>query len=144
MFEKIFSCSIFQKSFRLDKIYLFKVQKQKRHNSFSIRMFKKAQLICTYADCGKSYSLETIYHHVMIECFHRSILCFAQGCQFINSVDTVIIYSINYPFYLLYCAISKSLYIVSVLTHDCNVIKSQRSIPSFQILSRKSSNLSFA
>ena len=62
---------------------------------------------------------------------YQSILCPAQGCQFINNVETVIIHSINCPFSLLYCALCKSLYNVSVLTHDCNVIKSQRSIPSY-------------
>ena len=93
-----------------------------------MRMFQKAKFICTYAGCGKSYPLETIHHHEMFECPHRSILCPAHGCQFINNVETVIIYSINCPFHLLYCAICKSLYNVSVLTHDCNVIKSQRLI----------------
>ena len=67
----------------------------------------------------------------MFECFHRSILCPAQGCKFINYVDTVIFHSINCPFHLLYCALCKSLCNVSVLTHDCNVIKFQRSNPSF-------------
>ena len=66
----------------------------------------------------------------MIECPHRSISCAAQGCQLFNNVETVIMYSINCPFHLLYCAICKSLYNVSVLTHDCNVIKSQRAISS--------------
>ena len=42
----------------------------------------------------------------------------------------LLIHSINCPFHLLYCAICKSLYNVSVLTHDCNVIKSQCTIPS--------------
>ena len=35
------------------------------------------------------------------------------------------------PCSFLYCAICKSLYNISVLTYDCNIIKSQRSIPSF-------------
>ena len=52
----------------------------------------------------------------------------AQCCKFINNMETVILYSINCPFHLLYCAFCKSLCNVSVLTHDCNVIKSQRSI----------------
>ena len=34
-------------------------------------------------------------------------------------------------FHLLYCALCKSLYNVSVLTHNCNIIKSQRLIPSY-------------
>ena len=67
----------------------------------------------------------------MFECPHRSILCFEQGCRFINNVETVLIHFINCPFKLLYCAFCKLLYNVSVLTHDCNVIKSQRSIPSY-------------
>ena len=94
-----------------------------------MRMFKKAKFICSYAGCGKSYPLEKIHHHEMFECLHRSILCPAQGCKFINNVETVILHSINCPFHLLYCALCKSLCNVSVLTHDCNVIKSQRSIP---------------
>ena len=67
----------------------------------------------------------------MFECLHRRILCFAQGCNFINNIETVIIHSINSPFHLLYYAICNSLYNVSVLTHDCNIIKSLiLSIPS--------------
>ena len=95
-----------------------------------MKMFKRAKFICSYAGCGVSHSLEHIHHHEMFECAHRSILCPAQGCRFINNVETVIIHSINCPF-LLYCAVCKSLYNVSVLTDDCNVIKSQRSIPSY-------------
>ena len=72
-----------------------------------------------------------IHHHEKFEFFHRSILCPAQGCRFINNVESVIIHSINCPFHLFYCALCKSLYKVSVLTHDCNVIKSQRLIPSY-------------
>ena len=67
----------------------------------------------------------------MLECPHQSILCPAQGCRFINNVVTVLINSINCPFNLFYCAICKSLYNVSVLTHYCNIIKSQRSILSY-------------
>ena len=62
---------------------------------------------------------------------HRSILCPAKNCNFINNCEIGIIHSINCPFHLLYCEICKSLYNVSVLTHDCNVIKSQRSIHYF-------------
>ena len=94
-------------------------------------MFKQAKFICSYAKCGKSYLLKEIHHHEMFECLHRSILCPAQGCKFINNVKTVIFHSINCPFHLVYCALYKSLCNVSVLTHDSNVIKSQRSIPSF-------------
>ena len=43
----------------------------------------------------------------------------------------LIIHSINCPFHLLYCAFCKSLYNLSVLSHDCIVIKSQHSIPSY-------------
>ena len=131
MFEKIFPCPICQQSCSLDEIYSYKVEKHKRPNSLSMRMFKKAKLICIYARCGKSYPLETIHHHEMFECPHRRILCPAQGCNFIYNVETVIIHSINCSFHLLYCAICKSLYNVTVLTHDCNIIKSQRSIYSF-------------
>ena len=107
------------------------MEKTKGPNSNSMRMFKRVKSICSYAGCGRSYSLETIHYHEMFECPHRSILCSAQGCRFINNMETVIIHSIKYPFHLLYCAFCKSLYNVSVLTHDCNVIKSQRSIPSY-------------
>ena len=66
----------------------------------------------------------------MFECLYRSILCPAQGCQFINAVETGIMHFINCSFHLLNCATCKSLYNVSMLTHDCNVLKSQRSIHS--------------
>ena len=49
----------------------------------------------------------------------------------VNNVESIIIHSINCRFHLLYCTICKSLYNVSVLTHDCNIIKSLRPIPSF-------------
>ena len=97
-----------------------------------MRLFKKAKFICTYAGCGKSYPFEKIHHHEMFECPNRRILCPAQGCNFINNGEIVITHSINCHFHLLYCAICKSLYNVSVLTHDCNIIKSQRSIPLFK------------
>ena len=93
-----------------------------------MRIFKKAKFICSDAGCGKSYSLEIIDHHEMFECLHRSIRCPAQNCKFINNMKTVILHFINCPFHLLYCAFCKSLCNVSVLTNDCNVIKSQRSI----------------
>ena len=123
-------CPICKQSCHLNKIYTYQHEKTKRPNSVSMRMFKRVQFICSYAGCGKSYPLEKIYHHEMFECSHRSILCPAQGFQFINNVEIVIIHSINCPVYLLYCAICKSLHNVSVLTHDCNVIKSQSTIPS--------------
>ena len=130
MIEKMFPCPICKQSCLLNEIYTYQVEKTKRPNSISMRMFKKVMFICSYAGCGKSYPLEHIHNHEMFECPYRSILCPAQGCQFINNIKTVIIHTINCPFHLLYCAICKSLYNVSVLTHDCNVIKSQRSIPS--------------
>ena len=107
------------------------MEKNKHPNSISMKMFKRAKFICYYAGCGLSYPMEKIYYHEMFECPHRSILCPAQGCRFINNVETVIIHTINCPFHLLYCALCKSLYNVSVLTHDCNVIKSQRLIPLY-------------
>ena len=67
----------------------------------------------------------------MFECPHRSILCPAQGCRFINNVETVIIHYINCPIQLLYSAVCKLLYNVSVLIYDCNLIKSHRSIPLY-------------
>ena len=131
MFEKLFPCPICKQSCHLNEIYTYQVKKNKRLNSISMKMFKRAKFICSYAGCGVSYPLEKIHHHEMFECPHRSILCPAQGCRFINNVETVIIHSINCPIHLLYCALCKSLYNVSVLTHDCNVIKSQRSICSY-------------
>ena len=131
MFENMFPCPICKQCCDINEIYTYQVEKTKRPNSISMKMFKKAKFICSYAGCGVSYPLEKIYHHEMFECPNRIILCPAQGCRFINNVETVIIHSINCPFYLLYCALCKSLYNVSVLIHDCNVIKSQRSIPSY-------------
>ena len=103
IFEKNFPCPICQQSCRLDEIFTYKLEKNKRHNSISMRMFNKAKFICSYAGCGKSYPLEKIHHHEMFEGFHRRILCPSQGCQFINNVETVILHSINCPFHLLYC-----------------------------------------
>ena len=122
MFEKMFPCPICKQSYRLNEIYTYQVEKTKRPNSISMRMFKRVKFICSYAGCGRFYPLETIHHHEIFECPHRSILCPAQGCKFINNVKSVIIYSINCPFHSLYCAFYKLLYNVSVLTYDCNVI----------------------
>ena len=131
MFDQLFSCPICKQSCRLNKIYIYQVEKTTRPNSISMRMFKSVKFICSNAWCGRSYPLEKINHHEMFECSHRSILCPAQGCRFINNVETILIHSINCSFHLVYCAFCKSLYNVSVLNHDCNVIKSQRSIPSY-------------
>ena len=131
MFEKLFPFPICKQSCRLNEIYTYQVEKTKGPNSISMRMFKRVKFICSYAGCERSYPLEKIHHHEMFECPHRSILCPAQGCLFINNVETVIIHSINCPFHLLYCAFCKSLYNVSVLTHVSNVIISQRSTPSY-------------
>ena len=131
MFEKLFPSPICKQSSHLNEIYTYQAEKNKRPNSISMKMFKRAKLICPYAGCGVSFPLDKIHHHEMFECPNRSILCPAQSYRFINNVEIVIIHSINCSFYLLYCALCKSLYNVSVLTHDCNVIKSQRSIPSY-------------
>ena len=131
MFEKMFPCLICKQSSSLYEIYTYQLEKNKRPNSISMRMFNSVKFICSYAGCGRFYPLETIHHHEMFKCFHRSILCPAQSCRFINNVETVIIHSINCPFYLLYCTFCKSLYNVSVLTNDCYVIISQSSIPSY-------------
>ena len=127
----MFPCPICKQSSHLNEIYTYQVEKNKRPNSISMKMFKRSKFICLYAKCKVSLPLEKIHHHEMFDCPHQSILCPAQGCQFINNAETVIIHSINCPFHLLYCAICKSLYNVSVLIHDCKVIKSQRSIPSY-------------
>ena len=130
-FEINVLCPICKQSSCVNEIYTYKVEKKQRPDSISMRMFKQAKFICSYEGCEKSYSLEIIHYHEMFECLYRSILCPAQGCKFINNMETVTLHSIKCPFHLLYCALCKSLCNVSVLTHDCNVIKSQRSIPSF-------------
>lgn len=66
----------------------------------------------------------------MFECFHCSILCLAQKCRFNNKLKTVIIHSINCPYHLFNCALCTSKYNVSYVTHECDVIKSQRLICS--------------
>ena len=131
MFDKLGPCPICKQSCHLNEIYTYQVEKLKRPKSISIKMFKRAKFICSYAGCGVSHQLEKIHHHEMFECPHRNILCPAQGCRFVNNVETVIFHSIICPYHLLYCAVCTLLYNVSVLTHDCNVIKSQRSIPSY-------------
>ena len=100
MFEIMFPSPICKQSCLLNEIYTYQVEKQKRSNSISMRMFKRVKFICSYAGCGKSYSLKNIHHHEMFECPHWSILCPAQGCQFINNVMTVIIHSSNCLFHL--------------------------------------------
>ena len=115
--------------FRLNEINTYKVNMKKHPYCISIKMFKQTKFICSYKWCGKSYSLEIIHHHDMFECLYRSILSPAQGCKFINNVETVIFHSINCFVHLLYSALYKSLCNVSALIHDCNVIKSQRLIP---------------
>ena len=112
MFEKMFPSPICKQSCRLNEIYAYQVEKTKQPNSNSMKMFKRVKCICSYAGCGRSYPLETINHHEMFECLHRSILCPALGCLFINNVKTVIIHFINCHFHLLYCAFCKSLYYV--------------------------------
>ena len=130
LFEKILFCLICNQFFYLNEIYTYQVEKNKGPNYISMKMFPRVQFICYHTRCKESYPLEKIHHHEMFECPYRSILCLAQGCQLINNVETVIIHSINCFFHLLYCAICKSLYNVSVLTHYCNVIKFQCAIPS--------------
>ena len=130
-FDIIVPFPICKQSSRLNEIYTYKVEKNKRLNYDLMRIFKHTKFICSYEGCGMSYSLEIIQHYEMFECLYRSILCFAQCCKFINNVDTIIQHYINCPFHLLYCALFNLLCNVSVLTHDCNVIKSQRSIYSF-------------
>ena len=112
----------------LNQIYTYQDEKTKLPNSILIKMFKSVKFICSYAGCGRSYPLETIHHHIMFEFLYRNILCPVQGCRFITNVETVIIYFINCIYHLLYYAFCKSLYNVSVVTHDCNVLKIKRSI----------------
>ena len=64
-----------------------------------MKMFKNTKFIFSYAECEKFYLLEEIHHYEMFECLYRSILGPAQGCKFINNVETVIFHSINCLFY---------------------------------------------
>ena len=98
MFKELFPCLICKQSCRLNEIYTYQVEKTKRLNSISMRMFKSVKFICSFAGCGRLYLLETILYHEMFESPYRSILCPAQGCRFINNVNTVLIYSINCVF----------------------------------------------
>ena len=91
MFEIFFPCSICQQFCRIDEIFTYKVEKNKRDNSISIKLFNKAKFICSYAGCGKSNLLEKIHHHDMFECLYQSILSPAQGCKFIINLETVIL-----------------------------------------------------
>ena len=57
----------------------------------------------------------------MFECPHQNILCPAQGCQFINNVDTVIIYLINCYFvirciaqYVHYCTMCQFILMIAM------------------------------
>ena len=79
MFEKILPCPICKQSCHLNEIYTYQVEKNKRPNSISMRMFPRVKFICSHAGCRESYPLEKIHHHEMFECPHRSILCPAQG-----------------------------------------------------------------
>ena len=102
MFKKLFPCPICRQSCHLNKIYKYQVGKNNRPKSISMKMFKRAKFICSYAGCGVSYPLEKIHHHEMFECPHRSILCPAQCCRFINNVETVIIhYQLPFSFVIL-------------------------------------------
>ena len=127
-------CLICQQSCRLNEIYSFKVKKKFQlyfnENVHKDKVYLQLRWIWTVL------CIRTIHHHEMFECPNRRILCPAKGCNFINNVETVIIYSISCPYNLLYCAICKLVYNVSVFTHDCNIIISQR-LMFFQILSRK-------
>ena len=63
----------------------------------------------------------------MFDCFNQHSLFPAQSIYFINNVKTY--YSVyQLLIQVLYCVISISLYDVYVIIHDCNVIKSERSI----------------
>ena len=95
MFDKIFAWTICKQPCHLNEIYIYQVEKNKRPNSISMRMFPKVKFIFYQNGCGESYPLEKIHQHEMCESPHRSILCPAQGCQFSNYVKTLIIYLIN-------------------------------------------------
>ena len=55
MSEKLFPCPICKQSCRLNEIYTYQVEKTKRPNSISMRMFKSVKFISFYAVCGRSY-----------------------------------------------------------------------------------------
>ena len=59
MFEKLYPCPICKQSCHLNKIYTYQVKKNQRPNSISMKMFKRAKFICSYAGCRVSYPLET-------------------------------------------------------------------------------------
>ena len=131
MFEKLFPCPICKQSCHLNKIFTYQVKETKRPNSILMKVFKNAKFICYYEGCKLLDPLENIHHHEMFECRHQSILCSAQSYRFINNEKTVIIHLIDCFFYFLYCAVCRLLYNMSCLTHDCNLVTSQRSIPSY-------------
>ena len=51
MFEKLFSCPICKQSCYLNEIFTYQVEKKKRPNSISMKMFIRAKFICSYAKC---------------------------------------------------------------------------------------------
>ena len=106
------------------------MEKIKRFESISNRMFNKAKFIFSIPGCEQTLLLEQINHHEMYECLHRNIQCVAPYCKFINKLKTVINHFIKCPFHLIYCAECKALSNVSVLKHNCKVIQAQRTIPS--------------
>ena len=52
MFEKILPCPICKQSCYLNEIYTYQVEKNKRPNSISMRMFPRVKFICSHAGCG--------------------------------------------------------------------------------------------
>ena len=63
-----------------------------------MRMFKNQSLFALTQDGESPIYWQKIHHDEMFECLHRSILCPAQGCKFINNMETVILHFINSPY----------------------------------------------
>ena len=129
-FKLIITCLTCRQDCCMYEIYTYQVEKLKRPDSISMRIFNKAQFICSIQGCGQSFLLEQINHHEMYECLHRNIQCAVSYCKFINKLEAVINHSIKCLFHLIYCAKYKTLSNVSVLKHDCKFIQALRTIPS--------------
>ena len=114
----------------LDEIFTYNVEKILPPNSVSMKMIQNTNFICSHRECTHSYPLEQIHQHELYECRQRIVKCPVPYCQFIHNIETVISHSINCPFHLIYCSGCNTMSNVAVLTHDCKVIISQRSIPS--------------
>ena len=91
---------------------------------------------CCKCDMAFTQNVESLIHwkkFTIMRCLNVLIEVFYVLHKVVNlliMVETVIIHLIICHFHLLYCAICKSLYNMSVFNYDCNVIKSLRTIVS--------------